>query len=89
MTKDDMKRYQFKQPFKPFVIRMTSGFEVKVQHPEFMMHSLHSQSVSVADEERNDYWLIDLRQIESIRSAAGPAKEPPRERREPKEPWQE
>ena len=89
MTKEDLKRYQFKQPFDPFVIRMTSGFEVKVSHPEFMMHSLQSQSVTVADEERNEYWLIDLRQIESIRSSTEPRKEPPRPPREPREPWQE
>ena len=89
MTKDDMKRFQFKQPFEPFVIKMTSGFEVKMQHPEFMMHSLHSNSVSVADEERGEYWLLDLRQIESVRSVFGPDVEPPRQRRDPKEPWQE
>lgn len=67
MTKDDIKRYQFRKPFMPFRLHLSDGRVFEIDHPEFLMHSRRSQSVLLADNQ--DKWrLIDLHHVLSVES---------------------
>lgn len=79
MTKDDIKRYQFAKPFKPFKLRLSDGREHVVDHPEFLIHSRTSNSVMFITQE--DRWeLIDLRHLLSVSSDGPPADERERDK---------
>jgi hypothetical protein len=54
------------QPFRPFRLRMVSGKEYVVDHPDFISASrtYHRLYVSTADEDRVD--MVDVRLVESL-----------------------
>ena len=74
MKKEDIKRFQFRQPFSPFELKLSDGRSFTIEHPEFLMHSPRANSVLLANEEDDRWILIDLRHILSVTSD-----EPPRD----------
>ena len=80
MTKDDIKRFQFRQPFEPFDLVLSDGRSFRVSHPEFLLHSPRSQSITVADERDGKFRLLDLRHVIRVESDVEPGEEPPRDK---------
>ena len=66
MSTDGIKEVVKKQPFRPFVIKMTSGATFEVNHPEFFAVSPSYRRIYlVLDEEHSE--MIDTLTIESVR----------------------
>ncbi len=66
MSTDGIKEVVKKQPFRPFVIKMTSGATFEVNHPEFFAVSPSYRRIYlVLDEEHSE--MIDTLMIESVR----------------------
>jgi hypothetical protein len=66
MSTEGIKDVVKKHPFRPFVIKMTSGAMFEVNHPEFFAVSPSFRRMLVfLDEEHSE--MIDTLMIESIR----------------------
>ena len=66
MSTDGIKEVVKKQPFRPFVIKMTSGTTFEVNYPEFFAVSPSYRRIYlVLDEEHSE--MIDTLMIESVR----------------------
>lgn len=66
MSTDGIKEVVKKQPFRPFVIKMTSGATFEVNHPEFFAVSpSYRRLYLILDEEHSE--MIDTLMIESVR----------------------
>ena len=66
MSTEGIKDVIRKQPFRPFVIKMTSGATFEVNHPEFFAVSPSFRRMYVVlDEEHSE--VIDTLMVESIR----------------------
>ena len=66
MSTEGIKEVVKKQPFRPFVIKMTSGATFEVNHPEFFAVSPSFRRMYVVlDEEHSE--MIDTLMVESIR----------------------
>lgn len=66
MSTEGIKDVVKKQPFRPFIIKMTSGATFEVNHPEFFAVSPSFRRMFVVlDEEHSE--VIDTLMIESIR----------------------
>ena len=66
MSTDGIKEVVKKQPFRPFVIRMTSGATFEINHPEFFAVSpSYRRMYVVMDEEHTE--IIDTLLVESVR----------------------
>lgn len=66
MSTEGIKDVVRKQPFRPFVIKMTSGATFEINHPEFFAVSPSFRRMFVVlDEEHSE--VIDTLMIESIR----------------------
>lgn len=61
---DDIMKQVKRQPFSPFVLHLTSGRNVVVQHPDFFARSHAGRCISVFSAE-GDHDLIDMTQIEA------------------------
>ncbi|HWN95436.1 MAG TPA: hypothetical protein VNT99_10420 [Methylomirabilota bacterium] len=66
MWTDGIKEVVKKQPFRPFVIKMTSGATFEINHPEFFAVSpSYRRMYVVMDEEHTE--IIDTLLVESVR----------------------
>lgn len=66
MSTEGIKSIVSKQPFRPFVIKMTSGATFEVNHPDFFaMSPSYRRMFLMLDEEHSE--TIDTLMIESIR----------------------
>ena len=66
MSTDGIKEVVKKQPFRPFLIKMTSGATFEVNHPEFFAVSpSYRRLYLVLDDEHSE--VIDTLLIESLR----------------------
>ena len=66
MSTEGIKEVVQKQPFRPFVIKMTSGATFEINHPEFFAVSpSHRRIYLFVDDEHSE--IIDTLLIESVR----------------------
>ncbi|HEY0549949.1 MAG TPA: hypothetical protein VGF13_10130 [Verrucomicrobiae bacterium] len=66
MSTDGIKEVVKKQPFRPFVIKMTSGATFEINHPElFAVSPSYRRMYVVMDEEHTE--IIDTFLVESMR----------------------
>lgn len=72
MTTDEVRCAIKAQPFRPFVLRTTSGQEYLVEHPEFVALSKGGRTIAVFSTRENAFEIVDLLLVESIR--VGPEK---------------
>ena len=66
MSIDGIKEVLHQQPFRPFSIRMTSGKEYKVEHPDFIGASRTYRRLYVATDEEDRVDILDTLMIESL-----------------------
>jgi hypothetical protein len=69
MSIDGIKEVLHQQPFRPFPIRITSGKEYKVDHPDFVSASRTYRRLYVATEEDDRVDIVDTLMIESLHPA--------------------
>ena len=66
MSTEGIKEVVTKEPFRPFVVKMTGGATFEVNHPEFFAVSpSYRRMYLVLDEEHTE--TIDTLMIESVR----------------------
>ena len=66
MSSEAVKEIARKQPFRPFVVKMTSGATFEVNHPEFFAVSpSYRRMYIVIDEEHTE--VVDTLMVESVR----------------------
>jgi hypothetical protein len=66
MSSEGIKDIARKQPFRPFVVKMTSGATFEVNHPEFFAVSpSYRRMYIVIDEEHTE--VVDTLMVESVR----------------------
>ena len=66
MSSEGVKEIATKQPFRPFVIKMTSGATFEVNHPEFFAVSpSYRRMYIVIDEDHTE--VVDTLMVESVR----------------------
>jgi hypothetical protein len=66
MSTEGIKELVTKQPFRPFVIKMTSGVTFEVSHPEYFAVSPSYRRIYLfLDEDHSE--MIDTLMIESVR----------------------
>jgi hypothetical protein len=66
MSQDGIKEVLQRTPFMPFTIRMTSGKEYRVNHPEFVSASGTFRRLFVATEDEDRMDVLDVLMIESV-----------------------
>lgn len=65
MSSEGVKEIARKQPFRPFVVKMTSGATFEVNHPEFFAVSpSYRRMYIVIDEEHTE--VMDTLMVESV-----------------------
>jgi len=60
-------------PFRPFVLRMTSGKEYKVDHPDFIGASRTYRRLYVATAEDDRVDIVDTLMVESLQIQPTPS----------------
>ncbi len=65
MTVDGLKQLHDARPFRPFVLRMTSGRTLRVKHPEMLARSLTGRT-AILYGEGDSFEMIDLLHVMSI-----------------------
>jgi hypothetical protein len=66
VSADGIKEALHQTPFRPFVIRMTSGKEYTVEHPDFIAATKSYRRVFVATNEADRMDILDMLMIESL-----------------------
>ena len=69
MSNEGIQEALHQTPFRPFVVRMTSGKEYVVDHPDFVSASRLYRRLYVSTPENDRVEMIDTLMIESIHSA--------------------
>lgn len=73
MTTDGLAKFHEARPFKPFVLRLTDGRSVPVDHPELLARSPSGRTVIVYT--AGDWFeQVDLLHVVSINPANGTRK---------------
>ena len=65
MTIDGLREWLDARPFKPFVMRLSSGREVRVRHPELVARSPTGRTVIVYTT-GDAFEMVDLLHVASI-----------------------
>jgi hypothetical protein len=65
MSIDGLKQWLEPTPFKPFVVRLTNGREVRVQHPELVARSPTGRTIIVYTT-GDAFEMVDLLHVASI-----------------------
>ncbi len=66
MTTDEIRKAIRGTPFRPFTMRLASGQELFVDHPEFVALSKGGRTLAVFSTDANAFEIIDLLLVESI-----------------------
>lgn len=66
MTTDEIRRAIKAEPFRPFVLRLASGKQVAVRHPEFVAFSQGGRTLAVFSTDENAFEIIDLLLVEAV-----------------------
>jgi hypothetical protein len=70
MTTDEIRKAIRSQPFRPFTLRLASGQELFVDHPEFVALSKGGRTLAVFSTDDNAFAIIDPLLVEQIRFGA-------------------
>ena len=70
MTIDGLRKWIEAKPFKPFVMRLTNGQEVRVRHPELVARSPSGRTIIVYTT-GDAFEMVDLLHVASIAQANG------------------
>ena len=73
MTIDGLAKFHQARPFKAFVMRLTDGRQVRVEHPELLARSQSGLCVFVFTM-GDEFELVDLLHVVSINPANGARK---------------
>lgn len=65
MTIDGLKQWIEAAPFRPFVMRLTNGREVRVRHPELLARSPSGRTIIVYTT-GDAFEMVDLLHVASI-----------------------
>lgn len=69
MTSDTIREFLHRQPFEPFVIRMSNGEVHEVRHPECIIVMKTKVVVGYPDEDRAVHCtLIHINSVESLQT---------------------
>ncbi len=68
MSPEGVRNYIKATPFKPFTVRLVSGKEIPVPHPDFVLQTPGGRRVFIATG-RDTVEMLDVFMIESISSA--------------------
>jgi hypothetical protein len=77
MTFEEIKKFYYAAPFRPFEIVLTNGRQVRVDHPEFMALSPYEDTVVVY--EPDGHLTIDVPLVIAVRELKNGAR--PRKRK--------
>ena len=77
MTFDEIRKLYYAAPFRPFEIGLTSGRQVRVNHPEFMALSPDEETVVVY--ESDGHLTIDVPLVIAVKELKNGAR--PRKRK--------
>ncbi|HEY3900706.1 MAG TPA: hypothetical protein VGM54_19005 [Chthoniobacter sp.] len=72
MSIDGIKEALHQNPFRPFVLRMISGKEYKVDHPDFIGASRSYRRLYLATAEDDRVDIVDTLMVESMQMATAP-----------------
>jgi hypothetical protein len=74
-TREQLRAMQTAQPFRPFVIRLSSGRAFTIKHPENAACDLISRSMTIYDDEGMHH--VEMFLVEVIEPVAAPAQPGP------------
>jgi len=66
MTRESVREWTQRQPFEPFVLRLSNGNEYQIKHPEFAMPSLDTVVVGIPDEQSEQPAVNRVRMISML-----------------------
>jgi len=72
-SKEQLQTMMRAQPFEPFVVRLSSGLEFTVRHPDFVAYSPDGTEMSLYDPKIH---LIDLLLVELLEPVSSQPKQP-------------
>lgn len=70
MTSEALLKLVHAQPFRPFTVRLPSGKEIAVVHPDFISISASGRRATIETID-DDFEMVDVLLIESLSSADG------------------
>jgi hypothetical protein len=65
MTLDEIRERHEASPFKPFKLRLSSGRELAVEHPEFMLVPPAGGLIAVSDRKHHIH-VVNIEHVEEI-----------------------
>ena len=54
MTRESVREWTQRQPFTPFVLRLSNGTDYPIRHPEFAMPTLDTVIVGIPDDDSSE-----------------------------------
>lgn len=66
MTTDEIRKAIRGAPFRPFTLRLVSGQQLHIDHPEFVALSKGGRTLAAFSTDENAFEIVDLLMVESI-----------------------
>ncbi len=75
-TREQVRRMQTAQPFRPFLVKLADGRQFEVRHPELISCDVRGREMFLSDEDRTHYIeMLLVAEIINSPSGAVPAQD--------------